>query len=270
MDQVRAAIVETLSAYHPMTDRQVFYRVEVRGAIAKTEREYKNTIVRLLGIMRRGGTIPFEWIADNTRWMRKPRTYSGLDQALRRTAETYRRAVWDEQDAYVEVWVEKDALAGVIYEVTEAWDVPLMVARGYASLSFLHAAAETIEAEGKSAFLYYFGDYDPSGVDISRVVEETIREFAPDAEIHFERVAITPEQIEQYALPTRPTKATDSRGKDFEGDSVELDSLPPDVLRELVEDCITQHIDFDTLDRLRVVEAAERETLLAITKERRS
>ncbi|MGE5756176.1 MAG: hypothetical protein ACM35G_10755, partial [Planctomycetaceae bacterium] len=130
-----------------MTIRQLFYRLVSLGTIAKTEAEYKATVVRLMGEMRRAGDVPFGWIADNTRWMRKPATHSSLNGFLRRSAETYRRAIWDNQDAYVEVWLEKDALAGVLIDVTAPWDVPLMVTRGYASLSYLHGAAEIIQAK---------------------------------------------------------------------------------------------------------------------------
>ena len=90
------------------------------GTIAKTEGEYKSTVVRLLGQMRREKVIPFDWLSDSTRWMRKPTSFSSLDEALRRTAQTYRRALWDNQDTYVEIWLEKDALAGVIFEETAA------------------------------------------------------------------------------------------------------------------------------------------------------
>jgi hypothetical protein len=244
-----------------MTVRQVFYRMVVQEVIAKLESEYKSTVVRLLTDMRLAGEIPFRWIADNTRWMRKPRTYSDVEQALRRTAETYRRSVWDNQDVYVEIWLEKDALAGVLYEVTQEWDVPLMVTRGYASLSYLHGAAEAIAAEGKPAFLYYFGDYDPSGLDITRSVEARLREFAPDAEIHFQRVAVTAAQIEEWSLPTRPTKQTDSRSKGFEGESVEVDAIPPDDLRNLVRQCIEQHVDAQALAVMQTAEQSEREIL---------
>src|SRR5262249_28588791 len=152
---------------------------------------------------------------------------------LRLTAQTYRRAVWDTQASYVEIWLEKDALAGVLYDVTEEWDVPLMVTRGYASLSFLHSAAETISSHSKPTYLYYFGDHDPSGLDITRAVEQGIRQFAPNADITFERVAVNPDQIEGMGLPTRPTKASDSRSKGFEGESVEVDAISPDDLRRL-------------------------------------
>ena len=190
---LREAIRSVLAEYRPMTVRQVFYRLVSLGAIAKTEGEYKATVCRLLTEMRRAREIPFGWIADNTRWMRKPRTYSGLEELLRATAQTYRRSVWSQQDVYVEIWLEKDALAGVLHEVTERWDVPLMVTRGYPSLSYLYEAGEVIAAREQPAYLYYFGDHDPSGVDIPRKVEQDLRVFAPRAEIHFERVAVTPE-----------------------------------------------------------------------------
>jgi len=95
--------------------------------------------VRLLTEMRRAGDIPFDWIADNTRLMRKPRTYSSLEAMLTQTKEFYRRALWDDQDAYVAIWLEKDALSGVLLEAAYQWDVPLMVTRGYSSVSFLHS-----------------------------------------------------------------------------------------------------------------------------------
>ena len=264
--RIKSAAFDLLRDDNPMTIRQLFYRLVSLGTIAKTETEYKTTVIRLLGEMRRAGEVPFGWIADNTRWMRKPPTHSSLGGFLRRSAETYRRAVWDNQDAYVEVWLEKDALAGVLIDVTAPWDVPLMVTRGYASLSYLHSAAEAIAAKGKPAYLYYFGDHDPSGLDITRAVEEGIREFAPAADIFFERIAVTPEQIQSLALPTRPTKTTDSRSKGFEGGSVEVDAIPPAELRQMVEDCITLHIDSDAYGRLIAVEDAERETLLAIAE----
>jgi hypothetical protein len=259
MEKIRRALYEELEKNHPMTVRQTFYRAETSGVIAKTEQEYKSTVCRLLVAMRRSGEISFDWIADNTRWMRKPRTYSSLELALRRTAETYRRSLWDNQDVYVEVWTEKDALAGVLLEETAPYDVPLMVSRGFSSLSYLYEAAETIKAQGKPAHLYYFGDHDPSGVHIDRNIEKQLRLMAPASEIHFERVAVRPEQIEAWRLPTRPTKKSDSRSKTFTGDSVEVDAIHPQQLRQLVRDCIERHIDQHELEVVRVAERSERE-----------
>jgi hypothetical protein len=264
IEELRATLREVVAEDPPMTVRQVFYRMVSRGAIAKSEAEYKQTVCRLLGLMRREGEIPFEWLADNTRWMRKSPSYSSLSEALRHTAEAYRRAIWDRQAAYVEVWLEKDALAGVLVDVTDPWDVPLMVTRGYSSLTYLYSAAEAIKARRKPAFLYYFGDLDPSGLDIPRKVEADLRAFAPAAEIHFERVAVTPEQVREFSLPTRPTKKTDSRSRGFDGESVEVDALPPRVLRSIVEQCITQHVNAGEYQRLRQVEDKEREDLAQI------
>jgi hypothetical protein len=218
--------------------------------------------VRLLVEMRESGAIPFYYIADNTRWMRKPSTFIGIDSCLESTAKFYRRNLWASMPVYVEIWVEKDALAGVLVEETSVYDVPLMTSRGYASLSFLHSAAETIAAKDKPAYIFHFGDFDPSGQDAARDIEAKLRRYAPAAEINFERVAVTPAQIERWSLPTRPTKQTDSRAKKFgSATSVELDAIPAHELRALCRDVIERHIDKDQLAFLRTAEASEREIL---------
>ena len=254
MQAIRFAILEVLADIQPASVRQIYYQLVNRGVIEKTEAQYKTTVVRLLGLMRRVGQIPFGWIADYTRWQRKPRTYSSLVDMLTQSAEFYRRALWDSAKVYVEIWLEKDALSGVLFPVTSEYDVPLMVCRGYPSITFLHAAAEEIEERGKPTYIYYFGDADPSGLDITRAVESGLREFAPGAEIHFERVAVTAQQIIDMDLPTRPTKKTDSRSKNFAGESVEVDAIDPNTLRDLVRACIVQHVDADELARLELVE----------------
>ena len=261
ISSIRDAIREILEADHPQTVRQVFYALTVRGVIKKAEVEYHRTVIRLLVDMREAGEIPFDWIADNTRWMRKPATFVGIDSCLNNTARCYRRDLWAAALVYVEIWCEKDALAGVLIEETETDDVPLRVARGYASISFLHSAAKAIEAKGKPAYIYHFGDLDPSGVDAARDIEAKLRRYAPGAEIHFERPAVTREQVERWNLPTRPTKITDSRAKKFAGTSVELDAIPAAQLRQLVRECIERHTDQDQVAILRAAEESERELL---------
>src|SRR5207244_1489510 len=118
----------------PMTVRQVFYQATVRGIVEKSEAGYTKVQTDLV-LMRRAGLMPYGWLADNTRWQRKPDTFNSPEEALAETARFYRKALWADAGAYVEVWLEKDALSGVVYPVTELYDVPLMVARGYASLS---------------------------------------------------------------------------------------------------------------------------------------
>jgi hypothetical protein len=210
---IRDTIKDIIEQSHPQSCRQIFYATTVLGAVEKIEKEYQRTIIRLLVEMREAGTIPFEHISDNTRWMRKPSSFTGLEQCLESCANDYRRNLWATAPAYVEIWCEKDALAGVLLEETKVYDVPLMVARGYSSISFIHSAAKAIEAKGKPAFIYHFGDLDPSGVDAARGIEAKLRRYAPGAEIHFERPAVTREQVEKWNLPTRPTKMTDTRAK---------------------------------------------------------
>lgn len=259
LEVIRNAMYAALVDDRPMTVRQMFYRLVSDGVIEKSENEYKNTVCRLLTEMRLAREIPFDWIADHTRWQRKSPSYSSIQAALRNTRDTYRRAVWNNQPYRVEVWLEKDALASVLVEETDPWDVPLMVTRGYPSVSYLHGAAVQMASWGKPALVYYFGDHDPSGVDISRNVEARLREFAPDTPIYFERVAVNPEQIESMGLITRPTKTSDSRSKNFAGESVEVDAIPARQLRAMARECILNCIDEDALTELRVAEQSERE-----------
>ena len=251
-------MIEVVEDDPPMTVRQVYYQLVGRGVIEKTETEYKHTVVRLLTKLRRERRMPSWHIADNTRWMRKPKSFTSIEHALTETAQLYRRAVWATQPACVEIWLEKEALSGVLYDVTAEYDVPLMVTRGYASESFLYSAGEAIAKNDKPTYLYYLGDHDPSGRDIPRVIERRLREEAPDAELHFERIAVTSQQIKRWRLPTRPTKTDDSRAKGFRGRSVEVDAIPPDELRALVEAKITSHIRPRALKALQVAEESER------------
>lgn len=259
MGAIREAIFTSLRCDHPQTIRQLFYGLTVTGVIAKTEAEYK-TVVRLTGEMRRAGVLPYKWIADATRWMRKPRTFDSLESALKITAQTYRRSLWAESRDYVEIWIEKEALAGVVVDVTDEYDVPLMVTRGYPSLTFVQSAAVEINARCQFTTVYYLGDHDPSGVDISRKLEADLHEFT-DGVMGFERIAVTDEQISSWALPTRPTKKSDTRAKGFRGESIELDAIPAPVLRRLVRDAIELHVDKRQLDVLRTAETEERRVL---------
>jgi hypothetical protein len=261
IEQLESDLYDIVEEIQPATVRQVFYQAVSRGVIPKTEAAYKGIVCRLLSRLRRGGDLPYGWIADNTRWMRKPYSYTGLQQMLEESVDLYRRDLWAEQDAYVEVWLEKDALAGVVIEVTRHFDVPLMVTRGYPSLTFVAGAADAMRQKHRPIFIYYFGDRDPSGVDIPRFVEKELREQAPRANITFEFVAVTEEQIIEMDLLTRPTKKTDSRSGKFRGESVEVDAIPPARLLEIVTDCIVQHLDAERYYALRETEAAERKTL---------
>ncbi|CAI7979449.1 conserved hypothetical protein [Frankia sp. Hr75.2] len=261
LDALDAAIVQVVTEDAPLTLRGVYYRVLSLGAVEKSENDYR-AIGRELLKLRRTGVIPYTSITDGTRWIMKPTSWDSLGEMLDDAAASYRRALWHDQPAHVEVYAEKDAIAGILHDVTARWDVPLGVLRGYASESFTWNVAEAIKAQGKAAYVYHFGDHDPSGVNQFEVFAERVRGFAPDADITFVRAAVTPEQIEQWALPTRPTKQSDTRARNFTGESVEIDAVRSPVLRDLVERSITQHIDPYRLAAIREVEASERDLLV--------
>jgi hypothetical protein len=249
IDRIKDAIYDTLAADNPMTIRGLFYQLVSKGVVEKTEAQYKTTVTRLAGEMRLARELPFNWVADHTRWRHGGSAFTSLENWLEESTATYRLDLWRDQDAYVEVWLEKDALTGVLISETDPLRVPLMVTRGYPSLTYLASAAANLRAIGRPTFLYYFGDHDPSGVDIPRVVEKRLREFAPECEICFERVAVLPEQIEELGLQTRPTKTTDSRSRGFTGgESVEVDAVPASILRQWCREKIEQHLDPEKLD----------------------
>ena len=241
----------------PMTVRQIYYALVSMGAIPKTEAAYNQTCYHILQ-MRRRGAIPYSFISDNTRWMRKPDSYDSLSEYLKISKQAYRRALWADQQDYVEIWIEKDALAGVAFDITSEWDVPLMVTRGFPSETFVYEAAESMKGKDKPIFIYYFGDYDPSGVAIPENIREKLSGFG--VRCAFEVVAVLPYQIRALNLPTRPTKRSDSRAKNWEGGSVELDAIPVRTLREMFTNVIQNHIDREVLKKSLEIEEQERNT----------
>jgi hypothetical protein len=197
--------------------------------------------------------------------------YGGVDHFAREIATRYRRDYWAESDVQVEVWLEKDALAGVLYPtVVEEYGLDLFVTRGFSSVTYLQEAAESITADGRPAFVYVLTDFDPSGISIARTVERELVQRASPVRVEVERLAVTREQIAHYHLPTRPTKTTDARARAFMREhgtgSVELDALPPGELRALVSEKIRRHMDPARLRVLKMVERREREGLAALAE----
>ncbi len=255
-----AAIVTAVATETPVTVRGVFYRVVSVGAVEKSEKGYGAVQRRLLHL-RRTYAIPYASITDGTRLRLKPDSWSGVDRMLSDVASSYRRALWDDQDVEVIVISEKDAISGVVSPVTAEYDVELCITRGYSSETFTHSIADTVSYNsgcGKTTFVYQLGDHDPSGVDAWRSFGERVRGFTTRSDVEFERIAVTPEQIAALNLPTRPTKASDSRAANFVGESVEVDAIAASTLRQIVRSAIEQHVDPDRLHLTRAVEAQER------------
>ncbi len=242
-----------------MTARGVFYQLTTRGAIPKTEKGY-DQVCRLLGQMRWRGWIPWNLVVDETRYFMGATTFSNKEQALDHWARSYRRALWDDKDIIVQVYVEKLALAGVMRQITDQYDVELFPMRGFNSLSYSKEIAQQIIANDKHTVLYHFGDYDPSGVCAAETFKDTLYHMGA-RNFTFERVAVHPYQIEAWDLPTRPTKESDRRAKGFQGESCELDAIEPRLLRRLVESCIQTWITPGEIERIKGIEQEERKIL---------
>lgn len=272
---IREAIVEIIRADPPMTVRQTFYQLVARGIIEKTEAEYNRTVIRLMTDMRLDGSLPFWCVVDETRRARVTETFDDVRDALTQTAKFYRRSALAQSSDYVEIWCEKDALAGVLWEVTSQYDVPLMVSRGMPSLTFLYGSAQAIRHAGelgKYTYIYQFGDHDPSGVLIPQTIARRLDQMCERMDCappQVERIALTQRQISRYRLPTRPTKRERNRhAASFVGDSVELDALPPGVLRKLAREAIEQHVSASDTIALRAAEESEREILTKLAGRR--
>ena len=258
-----------------MTVRQVFYQAVVAGLVEKTEGEYKNTVARLLLEMRRGGEIPYSWIADNTRWMRKPTTYTGLADFIERhqqrlPARPLGRGRHLRRDLVREGSPRRRPVRRH-RRVRRAADGQPRLRLGELPLQRGGRDHRPAVAYGSAAraAIYYFGDYDRDGFRISASIEAGLRRLCPqliedwnDELLTFERIAVNDYQIVLLDLPTRPTKPT-ATGKDWPADRpcVELDAIPPGILRAMARNCIEQHVDPDQLDHLRMIEDQEREQL---------
>ena len=256
------AIAEVLEEDHPQSVRHVYYRLSESPfyLVPKDEKGYR-TVQRKLLDLRVDVVVPWSWVSDGTRWRRVADSYDSPAEAVRATAEHYRRDLWRRTPVYVEVWCESDSMAGVLIDETDRYNVPLMVSRGFSSRSYLHQAANEIKAQHRPAFLYYVGDWDRSGKLIPEVIERQLREFAPGAEIHFERLLVNPDQIHDWNLPTKPAKrSTHSRG--FKGGTVEAEAIPAHITRRLVREAIEQHLDLREVEVLETAEESERAWLM--------
>jgi hypothetical protein len=270
IEAIREAICAILRGDKPQTVRQVFYQLVTRGTIEKTEKEYQGTVIRLLSEMRLAGRIPWSWIIDESRRTIDTQTFDNVRDALEHTARHYRRSALRDSDVYIEVWSEKEALSGIIWDEAGDYDVPVVVSKGMPSLTQVYGSFLNIKRAakaGKYSFIYQFGDHDPTGCLIPKSIEARLFEFCDKHDCPYpivERVALTEEQVEEYNLPTRPTKRDGNpHAKDFDGDSVELDALPSSDLRELVRECIERHISPASLEALRAAEDSEREIIEA-------
>lgn len=215
--------------------------------------------------LRRAGRLSYDRIADATRYMRKPRSFDGWEEALAATAQLYRKNLWADSDLEVEVWIEKSALAGVILPVTAEYDVPLMPTSGYTSETFAHEAVENLRDTGKTLVIHALYDFDRSGRDAMASLREKVERFARRyaVPVVFDELGLTERQVIELDLPTRPAKRRSAADRRWPHSyAAELDAIPPDTLRQMVREAIEQHLPQYELQQLKQIERAERETLL--------
>ena len=256
-----------LVTHHPMTVRQVYYQL-VSGQVIENNRSQYQAVSNALVDARKEGIIPWEWIEDRLRRPRQVSMWDDLADFAETALRAYRRDVWAEQPAYVEAWLEKDALSGIFEDALKPYGVTLNVGRGYDGWDSLRNAAERYD-DGAEVAVLYFGDFDPSGEDMVRSLRERLAFFGCRPEIV--KCALRAEDVTRYNLPPDFTKATDTRRAAFVqqyGDvAVELDALPVGALRARLIAEVEARMDMAALARVRAMEQSERARLAELLSE---
>lgn len=253
---------------YDLTLRQLYYQMVARDIIPNNQRSYKR-LGALISKGRRAGLVSWEAIVDRTRNLEKLSKWETPRDVLRAAAYSYHLDYWQGQETYVEVWVEKDALTGVVGRVCDELDTPFFACRGYVSDSEMWRAARRLSnkaEDGQRPIVLHLGDHDPSGMDMTRDIKDRLDLFShalPATEVV--RIALSMEQIETYNPPPNPAKSTDSRFaeylREYGDESWELDALEPRVMSELIRGHIRKHIDPELWDKRVALERAQREDL---------
>jgi hypothetical protein len=245
-------IADYLQQGFKLTVRQLYYQLVSRDIVPNTEKSYKY-IARLINDARLAGLLDWEAIEDRTRGVVTRGSWESGSDILNVCAKSFHMDMWETQTARPFIIIEKDALSGVLSNVCHELNVPLLSARGYPSSTTLRELAlvylqPALDA-GQHVVLLHFGDHDPSGLDMSRDLEERLQLFLPDEDFAFERVALNMPQIKKYKPPPNPAKETDARYQDYcnkhGSSSWELDALEPRVLVALAENRIQEFINED-------------------------
>lgn len=261
---VNQVINEYKAQGYGLTLRQAYYQLVARGYIPNNERSYKN-IGNLINDGRLAGLIDWTAITDRTRNLRGNSHWSNPSDVIASAKYSYLLNKWKGQPNYVEVWVEKDALVDIVGQACRPLDTPYFSCRGYTSQSEMWSAAQRFIRQGdrKNRIIIHLGDHDPSGIDMTRDIQERLTMFG--ANVHVKRVALTMEQIETYNPPPNPAKMTDSRCwkyiENFGYESWELDALEPKMLTNLITEQVTMYRDDEIYQAVCDREDREKEEL---------
>jgi hypothetical protein len=262
-------IAQILEREQPITVRGAFYRAVSAGLFPGTGDPYYAACGRLILQLRRLGLVPYNWISDSTRRRLKPSSWSGLVDFAETVAQAYRKNLWERQGHYIELFVEKDAMAGVIEPITAEYDVTLNVIRGNCSETFVYRVAEIWLQIQKPIYVYYLGDHDPSGLKIEEDLRRCLLGFGA-VTTGWERLAITPEDFRNPDLLGFPVKKNLKSPMSWQpyillyGDRcLEVDAIPANEIRERVEEAILCHVDQHEWQTLQLIEAEEKKDLLS-------
>lgn len=251
--QMRSIVDEYLAQGLRLTARQLYYQFVARDFIPNTQRSYK-ALTGLLADARYAGMIDWDAIEDRGREAARPSEWKTLSDLVDSAVAAFRLPRWETQEHYVELWVEKQALAGVLEPIASEYHITLMVNKGYSSASAMFAASQRfLRHKKQKPLLLYLGDHDPSGEDMVRDIEDRLVEFGV-RQIDVKKIALTMPQVEEYDPPPNPAKTTDSRFEKYaekHGDeSWEVDALPPNVLAQLIRDELDEVVDRDEMDKI--------------------
>lgn len=269
--QANEIVVSYQAQGFSLTLRQLYYQFVSRDLIANRQTEYKR-LGSIINDARLAGLIDWNAIEDRTRNLRASDFDSGdPDTWLSEVYEGFSKARWGNQPYAIEVWVEKDALVGIVETACRPLVVPYFACRGYTSQSELWSAAMRMVRHakaGKQTVVLHLGDHDPSGIDMTRDIEDRMQLFCEYHDVDapkINRLALNMDQVLHYVPPPNPAKLTDSRAEGyiakFGNESWELDALEPQVLVDLITSNITPLIDQDLWNEVTEVEEAGRERL---------
>ena len=240
---------------YDLTLRQLYYQFVARVEIENTEKQYKR-LGTIVSDGRLAGLIDWDAITDRTRTICSSSHYDSIHEVLETAKEAYFVDKWEGQGYRPEVWIEKDALSGVISGVCQDNDVPYFSCRGYVSQSAMYRAACRIDdysMQGQKPVIIHLGDHDPSGIDMTRDIKDRLvllSENCPDFAV--DRIALNMSQIEELNPPPNPTKLKDSRSSryisEYGSESWELDAIKPAQLSELVQDTIDSYKNYELWD----------------------
>lgn len=262
---INAIIDEYAADDYVLTLRQLYYQLVSRDIIPNQQKEYAK-LSDLLVKGRMAGVVDWDAIEDRVRVPHIPYSVRDKQHALQDTIDQYRLNRMEGQENYIELWVEKDALSGVLSRVTEEYHIRLMVNRGYSSCSAMHDSAMRFlraERNDQKGTILYLGDHDPSGLDMIRDVAERMAEFGVTVDVH--HIGLTSAQIQKYDPPPNPAKFSDPRAgwyvREHGKVSWEVDALPPKVLNALVKKEVEERIDMKLFNKQVALEEEDKETL---------